>query len=402
MHRSRIFGLFALLTAAACGAPRASAPQAGAPQDPWEREQQPLAKHTMGSSESGFSASSESSGPVDLEEKDGLRQIVIPIGTQQPIRCFVYPKAINLAQTLRLFINNVVDHVDKHQVDLIDAGQADGIPYLFVGTTYVAGAGNDPNEKGMGQVKYLAARGDSTTTLCLHDEPGYRQTFTRIVTGFIASQDFGQKVGDAARRLLVWRAVSVQRAGTLTIGVIESRLYEGENGFAFASSRSMLLPAEGGGLVASDEAENQFSNAHGDIVEAKYVKIVNDSVAYNLGLSLASANRYEVAGVYKGEKYSASIPVSAALPDFASQTASLRKLFAAKRAVEPLHWYTYSPQEPSRVTDVAFEKKGNSRDEGIMTQGESKVDVSVDELGMQKKVTSGDMTVEQVWQSSRS
>ena len=399
MQRTRIFGLFALLVVVACGGPKASAPKAAAPQDPWEREVQPLAKQPIGSPETGFTASSESSGPVDLEEKDGLRQLVIPIGTQQPIRCFVYPKAINLAQTLRLFINNVVEHVDKHQVDLIDAGQADGIPYLFVATTYVAGSGN---EKGMGQVKYLAARGDSTTTLCLHDEPGYRQTFTRITTSFISSQDFGEKVGDAAKRLLVWRAVSVQRAGTVTIGVIESRLYEGENGFAFASSRSMLLPAEGGGLVASDEAENQFSNAHGDIVEAKYVKIVNDAVAYNLGLSLAAANRYEVSGIYKGEKYTATIPVTAALPDFASQTASLRKLFAAKRAVETLHWYTYSPQEPSRVTDVAFEKKGNSRDEGVMTQGESKIDVSVDELGMQKKVTAGDMTVEQVWHSSRS
>jgi hypothetical protein len=399
MQRSRYLSLFALLTSVACGAPQSAKPKAEAAAEPWSREIEPLAKHSVGNAGAGFSANVESAATVELEEHDGLRQVVIPIGTQQPVRCFVYPKAINLAQTLRLFINNVVEHVEKHQIDLINAGQIDGVPFLAVETSYMAGTGKD---RGVGQVKYLAARGDSTTTLCLHDEPGYKKSFTRIASGFITSQDFGERPGDSAKRLLVWRAVSVQRAGSIAVGVIESRLYEGEAGFAFATSRSMLLPAEDGGLLASDEAENQFSNAQGDIIEANYVKIINDSVAYNLGLNLAAANRYEVAGVFKGEKYSASIPVTSALPDFASQTASLRKLFAAKRPAEPLHWATYSPLEPSRVTDVAFEKKKDSRDEGVMTQGDSKMDVFVDELGMQKKTLSGDITVEQVWHSSHS
>ena len=360
------------------------------------RELAPLAMRPV--SDASFTGQVESAATPELSNSGGLSQVLIPLGTEQPVRCFIYPKAINLAQTLRLFINSVVEHVNKHQVDRIDAGQINGSPYLAVGTSYML---ERDGQKGTGQVKYLAARGDSTTTLCMHDEPGYAKTFERIATGFIASLKFPDNVSDPSRKLLVWRSLAVQRNEQASVGIIESRLYEGEAGYAFASSRSILSPAEDGSVRASDEAENQFSNLQGDIMEAKYIKIIDDTVAYNLGLNFEAANGYRVKGVFQGAPFATQIKTVAALPDFATQTAQMRKLFANKRNTEALHWLTYSPADPSHVSDVGFEKKAdvNGTHQGILSSGGAKSQVEIDDMGTQKRQVSDHVTVERVWQA---
>lgn len=407
MRALRIVSILGFITAAACSNnPSKKAPEA-APAAPTTqenevlgREIQPLPLHPVADANELFTTQVESTVAPEISNSGGLRQVVINIGTEQPVRCFVYPKAINLAQTLRLFVNSVVSHVSKHEVDSVDAGQINGQPYLSVVTSYLI---EQDGEKGGGQVKYLASRSDNTTTLCMHDEPGYVRSFVRVASSFIQNQKLAESDEDSTKKLLVWRTVSVQRTGKASIGVVESRLYEGEAGYAFATSRSLLLPTEDGTVIASDEAENQFSNLQGDVLEAKYVKIVNDSVAYNLGLSLDSNTSYKISGTYNGELLNSNIKVEHAMRDFASQTSDLRKLFANHdSAGAPLHWTSFSPAQPNQISEVDFEKKSPNAHAGVLTFGGSKSDVEVDDQGTQKRVTTDNVTVERVWQDTHS
>ena len=406
MRALRVVSVLAFITAAACSnSAGKKAPEAGpgAPtaqeNDVLSREIEPLALRPVADENALFTTQVEASAAPEISNSGGLRQVVIDIGTEQPVRCFVYPKAINLAQTLRLFVNSVVSHVNRHEVESIDAGQINGQPFLSVVTSYLI---EQDGQKGGGQVKYLASRSDNTTTLCMHDEPGYVHSFLRVASSFVQNEKFVDSDEDSTKKLLVWRTVSVQRAGKTSVGVIESRLYEGEAGYAFATSRSVLLPSEDGTVVASDEAENQFSNLEGDVLEAKYVKIINDAVAYNLGLSLESKTNYKVSGLYNGETLNGNIKVDSAMRDFASQTSDMRKLFASRTSVAPLHWTTFTPAQPNQITAVDFEKKAGAEHAGVLTLGGSKSEVEVDEQGTQKRVTTDNVTVERVWQDTHS
>ena len=184
------------------------------------------------------------------------------------MRCFVYSKPLNLAQTLRMFINHVAESVEHQTIGAVDAGEINGMPYITVHTSYVPRPTGSDGKQPTGQLKYFAARAESNATVCMHDEAGYNQTFERVVKRFAATQKFTEGHGDPAAKLMVWRDVSVARVGGAPVGVVEHRLYEGEAGYAYASSTSVVLPAADGKVLASDEVDNQFSDPQGGIVES--------------------------------------------------------------------------------------------------------------------------------------
>ena len=403
MTRWLVAGLCVLSAAAGCSTIARSSQSKVAPAGPKDasgRELSALPQHTFGNDAIGFIATVESAAAPTVDENNGLLRVSISLGTSEPIHCFVYNKPLNLAQTLRMFVNHVAQSVEHHGIDSIDAGEVGGMPYVVVHTSYVAQPGaTDAKPQGMSQLKYFAARGESNTTVCMHDEPGYTATFDRVVRGFIATQKFGEGHGDPAAKLLVWRDVSVARAGNATVGVVEHRLYEGEAGYAYASSTSVLLPADDGKLLASDEVDNEFSDAQGGIVEATYIKILNDSVAYNMGMHYEQGTGYHIDGAHNGAPIDLRLAATCALPDFASQTAVLRRLFASAETSESAHWVGFSPEDPSKLVKVDFTKKPAIAGQrwGVMVTDGKSSEIEVDDLGTTTRAKSSEIMVQRVW-----
>ncbi len=364
------------------------------------RELPVLSNHTFGDDALGFVATTESSQIPTTNEDEGLVRVTIPLGTSEPIHCFVYNKPLNLAQTMRMFVDHVAQSVEHHEVDKIDAGEVGGVPFVAVHTSYVARPNAaDAKPKSMGQLKYFAARSESNTTVCMHDEPGYNATFDRVVKGLVATQKFSEGHGDPAAKLLVWRDVSVVRAGKTTVGVVEHRLYEGEAGYAYASSTSILLPADDGQVLASDEVDNQFSDTQGGIVEATYIKILNDSVAFNMGMHYEKGAGYHIDGAHNGAAIDIRLAAASALPDFASQTAVLRHLFANANIAESAHWISFSPENPSKLVTVDFTKVPGDAEHkrGTMVTNGKPSELEVDSLGTPTVAKSAEITVQRVW-----
>jgi hypothetical protein len=398
-----VVGLWACLATAGCSTvARGSQNKLAAATRPniVERELPGLQEHAFGDSATGFVASTESTEVPTVTEAEGLVRVTIPLGTSEPVRCFVYSRPLNLAQTLRMFINHVAESVDHQGVDQVDAGEVGGVPYIAVHTSYLARPTEAENKpKQMGQLKYFAARGESSTTVCMHDEAGYNQTFERVVKRFVATQKFTEGQGDPAAKLMVWRDVSVARAGSTTVGVVEHRLYEGEAGYAYASSTSVLLPGEDGKVVASDEVDNQFSDTQGGIVEATYIKILNDSVAYNMGMHYEKGIGYHIDGVHNGAPIDLRLEASSALPDFASQTAVLRHLFADAKADTRAHWIGFSPEEPSKLVNVDFTKGATdaTHKRGMLVANGKPSALELDNLGTPTEAKTDEITVHRVW-----
>lgn len=388
--------LVLLVTAFGCAqAPKpAAAPAPTAAQS--SRELAPLDHHVI--NRATLHAEVEAVGEPLIADDTGAQHVIIPVGTGQPIHCFVYPKPINLAQSLRMLINGVLTQVQQQATTHIVAGQIEGAPYLQATTHYRMDKEGVSVE---GEVKYLASRNDNSATMCMHDEVGYEATFLRIVSGFIASQELPDAPVDQGRRYLVWHAVSLESTQDNAVGVIESRLYEGEGGYAFATAKSVLRPDADGSLHANDEAEHQYSNLDGVIIAAKYVKITDDAVSYNLELNQTNAHTYIVKGISSGATVQTTLQVGQALPDFVSRTAELRRLYADKKTQRTLRWEIFSPEQPTQTQSMQFTKKATARD-GLVTIGRETRHVVIDEHGMQVSTITDRASVQRLWQAGQS
>src|SRR5262249_25445317 len=129
-------------------------------------------------------ADCEATEPPQVADNEAGAAVVIPIGTETTIRCFLPKSTESAADVLRKTIRSASADVKLRSLETSEVALDRAESAVLVDIQYdrVLGDSTEP-----GELKLMAFPRSDGTVLCMHDAIGYRATFERISKGFAAS-----------------------------------------------------------------------------------------------------------------------------------------------------------------------------------------------------------------------
>jgi len=132
-----------------------------------------------------LTGASEATEPLHFDDGPASLGVVIPIGTEATIRCFLSKSTEHSAtESIGRTIESASSNVKVRSLRTSNVAMVAGHSALFVDMIY---DNADPNGREPGELKFLFYDGPAAPMVCMHDEMGYRATFERITTRFAAS-----------------------------------------------------------------------------------------------------------------------------------------------------------------------------------------------------------------------
>jgi hypothetical protein len=146
------------------------------------RELPALEQHALALPSS--TASCEATEPPQIVENEAGAAVVVPIGTETTIRCFLPKRVAPAADVLENTIRSASSGVQVRSLERSNVALAGVEPATLVDMQYDRVL-DDTTEPG--ELKLMLFPRPEGPLLCMHDAIGYRATFERISKGFAAS-----------------------------------------------------------------------------------------------------------------------------------------------------------------------------------------------------------------------
>jgi hypothetical protein len=290
----------------------------------------------------------EAAEPPTVTVGEELDEVGIAIGTETPISCTVARKRLDAAGWVAGVVNEAAKNVQLAGVRPVDLTVVAGSPLLFVDALYVK---DSPGGKLIGLLKAAVYSSDSRMFLCIHDEPGYRQSFRRIVAGFAQAMEGGEDEQDDARFVEVASAY----IGKIPVGFSEEVLWDRKGGGTISRSRmSMLLARTPTDLMPMDAYEEEEADAKDLILSGLYVEAMGGELSHTVTLTRAAdGKKFTVEGTVAGKALKGSFTVKSGL---ASDLWFTRRLAASAKPAAVLSHETYSAGDDPLKTRVQTAK----------------------------------------------
>ncbi|MGI5861378.1 MAG: hypothetical protein ACOX6T_04890 [Myxococcales bacterium] len=309
MHHAAIILALALLSACATTgavdkkAEQAASPAAETPAAPdvdlealAVRELDALAKVPVRFPDDLFSAEVEASGEPSTHFEEGMLIIMVPLGTESQMVCYVYQEDIDTGVTvmnLAALVGETNKLVELRPVDVV---AIDENPAMFVEMDYLHDSG-----QGLlaGRLKAMVFPHPAHPVMCLHDELGFSKSFERIALGFARS--LSAKTDLVAAR---YGELQIIKVNGQPYGFTRMLVRDGAEGAAvYEWTGSRLVPSDDG-MDAVDEAKSAISNAEGRLLGIGYAFLINGELALQAGANRKADNEYAFQGVKGGEPFS--------------------------------------------------------------------------------------------------
>jgi hypothetical protein len=223
-----------------------------------------------------------------------------------------------------------------------------GSPLLSLEAIYT---GTRAGRKALGLLKVAVLANDAHSLVCVHDEPGYSETFRRIVKGLAASlrRDGAADPRAAAR----WAELQVLTARGVPLGFTERRLAGADGGGRVITTYSArLVPRSQRDIEATDVATLERADQEGVLLEERTSTAVDGAPSRRLSvLRAADGITYR----YEGE-----IEGSPASGQFSTRAGIATDLLLARRCaptgaapMAELRLEQYAPAvDPTRATEL--------------------------------------------------
>ncbi len=241
---------------------------AAAIQKAMERELAPLAPKSFGTP-SGIQGSVEAATAPEVKVADGAEELAISLGTEQTLRCTLFPKRLDVAATIWRVTESVKKNLKLLVVRPVEVSAVAGSALVVSELVYQTSSDRGPM---VGQLKIAIYAHDGHSFLCLHDEPGYGKTFVRAAKGLAASLQGGEDPRAGAR----FAEVAVMHIAGLPIGYSEHVVWDRKGGGRVATSYgAQLLPRGPTDLVAVDSYSEEEIDAKDLLASGRYAHVTN-------------------------------------------------------------------------------------------------------------------------------
>lgn len=293
----------ALLLAACASAPSSPAQQPKAKvalRDALKREADALAKHPVSLFEGNLTAEVEATAPPEVapQNEGATYAINVPIGTEQPIRCSVYSEAKSVAGTLQAVLAAQMKALAGKYVlrKAIPVGvEVRGeSPVVFVDVTY----GTAATGGRLGYLKMMMAGHPTVPVLCMHDEPGYEETFKRVTGAFAGSFKLR-----AATVKPVGVEIAIMKIADVPLGFVRRTAVAAAGGALVVSEdASYLIPnKETRGMTAYDELRVEVAAKDRTVDSVRITSSVNARAETSLVVQRKGKNAYSYEGKVQGK-----------------------------------------------------------------------------------------------------
>jgi len=323
----------------------------------FDREIEPLSQVAVVSSNGKTKASVEAKAPPTVKAQGEEDSIEIPIGTASPIACELLQSRIDAASSVANLLSRLKAAFEIKPMKPIDVEMAGENPVLFSEYAYfVPGEGG---KKNVGHVKLAVMVNPRHSLLCTHDEPGYAESFRRIVNGLSKSMVTSGE-GDL-RSEAKFAEVQIIKVGELRVGYSEVQVWNAEGGgFITKSYSSMVLP-RGEDLFVADNLRRSKADAAGTLEEEVFVNVVNGEVATKVTVGRQAPDKYKYEGTQSGKPISGEFATTASgLASDVRQAAIVRELAGKKSGQVELDEYAPSANPVAPVHTV-YRKDADSK-----------------------------------------
>lgn len=178
----------------------------------------------------------ESAAPVEVTRTDALKQsqLNLSLGTAEKVQCFVYDTLVPVGALLGQLTEGLRGKVEIKSLRTTAIDVIEKEPAVFSDIAYVAVT---PNGNVIGQLKLAVYPNAAAPLACLHDEPGYVETFHRLVTKLAA----GLAKARAPAETLSYRAVYVTSIRGSPVGFERSSYLKAKDGSRVATTMSAMI-----------------------------------------------------------------------------------------------------------------------------------------------------------------
>jgi hypothetical protein len=236
-----------------------------------------------------------------VSKEDGFETITADIGGSQPATCFVYSDRIDAAGSYHAMIGSIVEEsgVEPRAAELVDVANVNGSPLLLFHVFYAA---KRSGQQGNGLLKLAIFPHDVTSLACVHDEPGFVQTFRRAATALAASLRKGTQ--RAPRDTARFAELHVARIQGRPAGFQEQRIEAQKDGTRkLVVVSTQLFNRSATDLVGGDNQDVTVAAADGTLVSHLSVEVEGGEVSEQLQLEReGNTLSYAYSGTVSGKK----------------------------------------------------------------------------------------------------
>jgi hypothetical protein len=236
-----------------------------------------------------------------VSKEDGFETVTADIGGSQPATCFVYDDRIDAAGSYHAMIGSIVEAsgVEPRAAELVDVANVNGSPLLLFHVVYAA---KQNGQQGNGLLKLAIFPHDVTSLACVHDEPGFVETFRRAATALAASLRKGTH--RAPRDTASFAELHVARIQGRPAGFQEQRIEAQKDGTRkLVVVSTQLFNRSPTDLVGGDNQDVTVAAADGTLVSHVSVEVEGGEVSEQLKLERDGKTlSYAYSGTVSGKK----------------------------------------------------------------------------------------------------
>ena len=337
--------------AAPTSAPDADAEPGDASQSPrfdfeamLARERKPSPIVSVNDPRGRWQASVETRKTPIVVDRDDIVSIRTSMGTKDDVRCEVHGGQLNPGATITGLLSTASGSISLEDVVPYRIGSAAGAPVLFVRARY---ATRQTPPLG-GELKLAISPGADFSFVCIHDEPGYRESFARVVESLVSSF-----TTSAPRPIPQYSAIWQTSVGEVTTGYSWERIYADPDGGMSAFTFDVLVAQlESGELRIRDDLAVELHDRRG-IRHGNFLSYRGTTKALELVLQRDEKGAYAVRGSVENKPFEAHLEAKGALMSSYQLLMALAKGGGTPR---DWRWEEYRPRlDPSHVQVAQYD-----------------------------------------------
>jgi hypothetical protein len=248
--------------------------------------------YTVAPDDHFFTATVSGSASPRITPHEGFYQLTVPINSQVAAECFVYQNALDPATTLKKLVAKMLAGFTKTSILKIDAGTFDQRPYLYQESVYMTKQG------AAGVLKGIVVPIGSSTLACLHDEPGYSETFRQMVGDLAGSM----RITDAAPESWKYQEILVWQLRDLNVGYTANRAAKTADGkIKSITETAIVIPRTSHETMTLDGYDVTYEKENGELVSGRYAEAENGNITLSVNLEKTGGRRYRVSGQFQGK-----------------------------------------------------------------------------------------------------
>ena len=312
------------------------------------RESKSLKPAEIRSQDGWFKARTPGKPVNKIEKVEGSYSVELDIGGDAGVHCEVFPDGVDLANTLRVTLENTFKDIESSQgkiearaLEGRSAGSYGAVPYLTLTWLYRVSTPEGPR---VGSFKQFIMEKGKAGVYCAHNDLGFSRTFTTISQAFAESLETQEP--SAVPHFV---EISTARISGATIGVAVSTLERDSEGDTKARQMTAMLIATNDGAVQSeDSTQIHWVRPDGSLINAVSTDASNGELSNSLTLK-EDDGTWIVEGEVQGKAVKTTLPKDARPGNWVAQAHQLRALMAEPNPVGREHnmgiWIAENPEK---------------------------------------------------------